>query len=220
MLKTKKDEGLSIRRVQYIYVTLNAAIKQAIRDEITFTNPCAAVKKPKLEDKEQLILSDEQFELLLKEAKGSEYYVLYELAWDTGMRNGQLLGLPWRNIDFKRNIIKVSQKVIRTKASGVHITDKLKSKNSYRDIPITKEVINLLKKHKAKQSAAICAFGIGYKTMYDLVFPNPDGTPQEPSNLSNDFKKIIRKLGFDDSLHFHDMRYPNLNKIQTFFKYA
>ncbi|MDF2873368.1 MAG: Phage integrase [Sporomusa sp.] len=213
MLKTKKDAGLSQRRVQYIYVTLNAAIKQAIMDGKLIANPCTAVKKPTLEQSDRPVISDKDFKRLTVETKKSASHALFELAWDTGMRLGELLGLPWQNINFKTRVITVSQQVKRTKKLGTHITKQLKSTKAYRDIPVTKEIIAILKEHRRQQEAHKKNFGIHYQSKYDLVFPKLDGSPKEPSDISNYFKDVIRRLGLPETLHFHDIRHTHATTL-------
>ncbi len=60
------------------------------------------------------------------------------VAWDTGVRLGELLGLTWHCINTKKLTITVEQSVKRSRAKGVYLSPQLKSKYAYRVLPITK----------------------------------------------------------------------------------
>ena len=49
--------------------------------------------------------------LFLKEANQDSYCNLFTVAIFTGMRQGELLGLSWENVDFKKGVIFVKQQL-------------------------------------------------------------------------------------------------------------
>lgn len=207
LLKTKRESGLSDRRVQAIYVTVNAALAQAVKDRAITWNPCASVTKPTVERRKYIIITQKQYNLIINEAKRSTMRPLFMLAWDTGLRLGELLGLPWRCIDFKKHTIKVDQKVTRTKTLGVHISTRLKSEYAGRTVPVTDEVLRELAAHHTRQAAHILEHGLTYQKQYDLVFPQADGRPKDTRDVSQLFKDMITRLKLPDGIHFHDLRH-------------
>lgn len=207
LLNEKSDAGLSDRRVQYIYVTLNAALKQAVADRAILWNPCLAVKKPTVKPREYIVITQAQYDAITEEAKKSLLRPLFLLAWDTGMRLGELLGLTWRCIDFKKHTVRVEQAVKRSRKLGVHISPELKSKQAYRTVPVTASVIAELLEHKKRQNDHINAYGLKYQSQLDLVFPQEDGSPKDPGDISHYFKDLVRRLKLPERLHFHDIRH-------------
>ena len=76
------------------------------------------------------------------------------VAWDTGMRLGELMGLTWQCVDTKRLTLSVERSVKRSRAQGVYLSPDLKSKYAYRVLPITKETALALTEHRKQQKSA------------------------------------------------------------------
>ena len=214
MIKTKLKNGLSGRRVQYIYTVLNMALTQAENDRAILWNPCKAVKKPIAAKRQYIVITQTQYDTLIEAVSNSSLQPLTALAWDTGMRLGELLGLTWSAIDFKKATITVAQTVRRTKTKGVHLSNTLKSDNANRVLPLTTSAAAALKAHKKRQAAHRLSYGLKYHSEHDLVFPLLDGSPQDPSTASSDWGKIKRKLGFPANLHFHDLRHTYASTLE------
>ena len=214
IIKTKLKNGLSGRRVQYIYTVLNMALTQAENDRAILWNPCKAVKKPIAAKRQYIVITQTQYDTLIEAVSNSSLQPLTALAWDTGMRLGELLGLTWSAIDFKKATITVAQTVRRTKTKGVHLSNTLKSDNANRVLPLTTSAAAALKAHKKRQAAHRLSYGLKYHSEHDLVFPLLDGSPQDPSTASSDWGKIKRKLGFPANLHFHDLRHTYASTLE------
>ena len=97
------------------------------------------------------------------------------------------MGLTWSAIDFKKSTITVRQTVRRTKTKGVHLSTTLKSDNAYRELPLTLAAATALKAHKKRQAEHRLSCGLKYHSEFDLVFPQLDGSPQDPANASATF---------------------------------
>ena len=214
MIKTKLKNGLSGRRVQYIYTVLNMALTQAENDRAILWNPCKAVKKPIAAKRQYIVITQTQYDTLIEAVANSSLQPLTALAWDTGMRLGELLGLTWSAIDFKKATITVAQTVRRTKTKGVHLSTTLKSANANRVVPLTASAAAALKAHKKRQAEHRLSYGLKYHSEHDLVFPLLDGSPQDPSTASSDWGKIKSKLGFPANLHFHDLRHTYASTLE------
>ena len=214
LLKAKRETKLSDRRVQYIFIVLNMALTQAENDRVIIWNPCRAVKKPIAEKREYIVIQRKQYDMILKAVTNSSLQPLTALAWDTGMRMGELMGLTWSAINFKKHTITVRQTVRRTKTKGVHISTTLKSDNSNRVIPLTNDAAAALLEHKKRQAAHRLSYGLKYHDEYDLVFPKLDGSPQDPDNASRDWGNIKRALNLPAGLHFHDLRHTYASTLE------
>ncbi len=214
MIKTKLKNGLSGRRVQYIYTVLNMALTQAENDRALLWNPCRAVKKPTFEKRQYIVISKEQYETVIKAVANTSLQPLTALAWDSGMRLGELMGLTWSAIDYKKATITVAQTVRRTKTKGVHLSSTLKSDNANRVLPLTTSAAAALKAHKKRQAEHRLSIGLKYHSEFDLVFPQLDGSPQDPANASRDWGNIKRDLGLPAKLHFHDLRHTYASTLE------
>lgn len=69
------------------------------------------------------------------------FYLAFSVAYSSGLRISELLGLYWEDIDLENKKIKVQRQLL---TNGT-ITTTLKTSNSYREIPISQIVYNRLK---------------------------------------------------------------------------
>src|SRR5215210_9499520 len=101
--REKLDSGLSPRTVQYIHVTLHKALKQAVMDGLVPRNVTEAVKPPQIQREEICPLTPDQAKALLEtvRAEDDRLEALYVMAITTGLRQGELLGLKWDDVDLE-----------------------------------------------------------------------------------------------------------------------
>jgi integrase len=118
LYQARRDEGRGARTVQLIHTVLHSALKQAVREGLIVRNPVDAVQRPKVERKELPILNEEEARIFLKAVSGNRLEVLYYLALITGIREGELLGLKWSDIDWKKGTLNVQRQVQRLKGQG------------------------------------------------------------------------------------------------------
>ena len=115
-----KTAGKSPTTVRYHLMVLREAIQQAVRDGLLDRNWVDNVTRPKKQRKEMSVLDEEQIRLFLAEAKrSSKYYRLYLAALLTGMRQGELLGLRWRDLDLTLGVASVQQTFYRLNGKGI-----------------------------------------------------------------------------------------------------
>src|SRR5215204_5830868 len=100
LYRQKLDSGLAPRTVNYIHVTLHKALKDAVSDSLIPRN-AASVRAPRPEKPEIYPLSPNQARKLLATAGETQdrFEALYVLALHCGLREGELLGLKWDDID-------------------------------------------------------------------------------------------------------------------------
>jgi len=113
-----KEEGKGARSVQAVHVILHCALKQAVREGLLGRNPVDAVDRPRVEQTETQILSEEQARRLLAVASGSLYETVFCLALISGMRKGELLGLKWSDLDQTKGTILVQRQLQLIKPEG------------------------------------------------------------------------------------------------------
>jgi len=114
LYREKLQAGLSPRTVQYIHVTLHKALKQAVQDGLIPRNATEAVKAPQVRRQEISPLSAEQVKVLLETACGDRLEALSVLAIHTGLRQGELLGLKWEDVDLESGTLRVRRTLATT----------------------------------------------------------------------------------------------------------
>ena len=105
----KAVEKLSARTVHKHHRLLSQALKYAVRQGYLGRNPCELVDPPSWKGKPMRTLTPGEVEVLFDTAKDSHFYPLYYSAVSTGLRQGELLGLRWRDVDLDFLSISVSR---------------------------------------------------------------------------------------------------------------
>ena len=103
--------GLAPKTVKNIHGVLHAALEQAISNGYISRNPTDGCKLPRVVRPEIKPLEPEEIARMLKEAKKDAYDNLFIVAMFTGMRQGELLGLSWDNVNFKTGQITIKQQL-------------------------------------------------------------------------------------------------------------
>src|SRR5947209_14993491 len=99
------NKGLSPRSARYVHAILHRALKQAVRWNLIGRNPADAIDPPRPARKEIAPLTPDQVRRLLATARGDRHYALYLLALTSTMRQGELLGLKWADMDWERGAL-------------------------------------------------------------------------------------------------------------------
>jgi len=195
LYKIKLDSGLSPRTVVYIHTTLHKSLQQAVKWSLIPVNVVANVDKPKNRSKEVKPLDEEQVRRLLEAAGGNPLESLYLIAVTTGLRQGELLGLKWSDVDLEGGILKVR----RTVYNGV--INPPKTKKGKRSVTLTKRAIRSLENHPRE-----C----------EWIFCTKTSTPISCHNLHNrSWKPLLRKAGLPIDTRFHDLRHTAATLLLT-----
>ena len=203
LYRKKLDSGLSNRTVQLIHTTLRKALQQAVSDGILPRNVCEAVKAPRRVKKEMQILTPEQARKFLKAAKGDRLEALYVLAITTGLREGELLGLRWSDVDLEGGKLQVLRQLTRTK-NGLSFTPPKRGRS--RVVRLTDTAVAALKAHKAVQNGERLKAGSLWKDN-GLVFTSNVGTPVDVGNLTyRSFRPLLKRAGLPQ-IRIHDLRH-------------
>jgi integrase len=134
----------------------------------------------------------------------SKYLSAYLLAILKGMRQGEILGLRFKDIDFQLKQIFITQTLSH---DGKELRNGTKTKAGIRTIHIPDVLINHLKNERKK----ILESKLRYRNEYednDLVICTKNGKPVQPTNLLRGFKNDVRKIGLP-ILRFHDLRHTH-----------
>jgi integrase len=189
LYRGKLRSGLSARTVQIIHATLHKALKQALRWALVPKNVTEVVTPPRYRKKEVRTLSPEEVKILLRTARGERFEALYVLAVTTGLRQGELLGLKWGDLDLKKDTLRVR----RTVRNGE--VNPPKSACSTRSVHLTGVAVRALREHGEKN-------GEGY-----WVFPTRNGNPVSRHNLVNrSWRPLLERAGLP-RIPFHNLRH-------------
>lgn len=213
LINEKNIAGLSLSRMKKIKELLNGAYKCAIMENLIVTNPVTGLKLPSKENlitptKEIKRYSDDDIKKLesiiyIRKKNDLTLYrhaFIFILILETGMREGEICALKWRNInlDTKKPYIIVTSTVTFAKqrnsnaeaSKRVLRESSTKTKSGRRTIPLTQKAVNIIKELKREQEK------LGIKSNYLISTPNGDCL--NPRNLIQCFNSICKKANINN----------------------
>jgi len=199
----KACEQLSTRTVHHQHRVLSQSLKFAVRQGYLGRNPCELVDAPSPRSKAMRTLTPFEVEVLFDTAKDSYYYPVIYTAVSTGLRQAELLGLRWRDIDLDMLSISVSQ--VLYKRRGICQFKEPKTSHSRRRVAMTPKLALFLREYKAEREALYHELGKEL-TLDSLVFTSAGGKPIDPCVLTHAFTRIARQAGLE-GVRFHDLRH-------------
>jgi len=205
-LYIEKSKTLSARSVDYIHATLQMSLSQAVRDDL-ITRNVAIGERPRSSRnrKEAKALSPTQVKALLMAARGTRNEALYVVAVHTGLRQGELLGLKWTDIDLDAGKLSVRRSLKVTK-DGLGFGPP-KNKASRRSVPLNKTAVAALRAHRLRQNEERLRSPEWRDA--DIVFPSGVGGPTYRNNLYRlEYKPLLERAGLaGDGFTFHSLRH-------------
>ena len=201
--------GLAPRTVAYQHAIIRAALRHAVRQGLIPRSPCDQVTAPTVYTEEQKVLTPEQAAHFLDVLHGHRLYALFFVALSTGMREGELIGLRWSDVDFAGRRLMV--RVQRQYEQGEGMVERpTKEHRGTKVIELTDDEVAVLQQHRkridAERADLTDRFGVDVWQDYDLVFPSAVGTPLSPSNLRRLHQATLAKAGLE-GVKVHGLRH-------------
>lgn len=203
MMNRKMADGLAAQSVVHIRAILRRALNRAIRLGLVTQNVAALADPPKVERREVNTLTVDQAKRLVIAMRGDRLRGLYLLAVLTGLRQGELLGMRWQDVDFGRSLVNVT--VALQRQNGELRLVPPKTAKSRRAVALTGWGHQVLKQRWVAQEEERWVAGSRWVDT-GLVFTSRHGTPLESGNVLRAFKGLLRKAGVPQ-MRFHDLRH-------------
>jgi integrase len=205
-LYTEKSKALSARSVDYIHATLQMSLSQAMRDDLIPRNVAVGERPRSSRNRQEAkALSPTQVKALLTAARGTRNEALYVVAVHTGLRQGELLGLKWTDVDLDAGRLYV-RRSLKVTEDGLAFGPP-KNKASRRSIPLNKTAVAALRAHRLRQNEERLSAPEWHD--HDLVFPNRVGKPTDHNNLYyREYKPLLERAGLaGEGFTFHTLRH-------------
>lgn len=204
------EQGYTTNTVIHYHAVLHQALAYAVKNDYILSNPVDRVKRPKKNKHISSFYTKEEILTLLDIAKDDPIYIPIVLSSYYGFRRSETLGMRWSAIDFENKTITVNHKVTELTENGktiVYAEDKLKTKSSYRTLPLIPVVEEKLLEHKAKLERNQKLFGNSYcKEYMDYVCVDEMGKLFRPNFVSDHFGWLLKKYGLK-KLTFKELRH-------------
>lgn len=203
------EEGYARNSIDRVVTMIKIAFDRAVVYKVLKENYMRKVKLPKMIKKEMSVWSSEQLNTFLQFTKNKRHYCAYALALFTGMRQGEILGLRWKDIDFKKKIISINQTVVRY---GTEIKQGAKTKSGVRTISIPNQLIEILLEQQKKSDDLKKELGTDFSDKDLVIFNLRNGGVVFPVNLSNSYRRDVKASGLPH-IPFHGMRHTHATML-------
>ncbi len=179
--RAKSKSHLAQGSAKRIHMTLHKSLRQAVRWQMIPRNPCDVVDPPKGYRGEIKPLDRDRVRVLLDTAQRTQprLYALYVLGVTTGMRQSELLGLQWADLDLGAGRLTVKRSVFKGKVNAP------KTARGSRTVRLTRLAVDALMRHKNE-----------HKTSETWVFSTKNGTTLDCGNFHRDhWRRLLDDAG-------------------------
>ena len=203
-------DGCNANTVIHYHAVVRKALQYAVKNGTIPKNPADMVERPKISKYTAGYYREEEMVALFEATKHDSIAVVIQLAAYYGLRRSEVLGVRWSAIDFQRGTISINHKVTEGKAGGkkvLYAEDKLKTKSSFRTLPLIPEVRALLQEVKDRQEYHRKLFMKSYdNTCSDYVCVDEMGKIFKPNYITDHFGLLLKRYNFR-IIRFHDLRH-------------
>ena len=191
--------GYSKSTLSLTSVVIGSMFRQAVKNDLISRNPVDACILPRGRRKvtERQALSERQQERLLEAAHGNPAEGILRLALGTGMRIGEITGLQWSDINWKKNELYVRTTLKQHREKRNFYLDLPKTGSSARTIPLLPEMVRVLKEEQNKRKADKKESGVMWRPlpgMEQLVFLQKDGTPVSGQLVRQQLGRLVDEM--------------------------
>jgi integrase len=197
-----KREGISPHVINKAHSVLHHALQRAEKTGMIIRNVASLVRPPRAPQKEMKCWSELEANQFLTSARSDRLYALFYLALVTGMRQMELLGLKWQDLDRARGIIHVRRQLLR---SGGKFTE-LKTRAAKRSIELGSGTLEVLQEHYQGQIQEQNIAGDRWQEN-DLIFTSTIGSSLNFKNMIERHFKPIMNASNVPTIRFHDIRH-------------
>lgn len=193
------EEGKAKSTIRDCLGRTRECFESAKNNNIIAVNPCIEIILPRVAEKkeERRFLTTEEQKTFLSVAEEKWYKEMFYIMFLTGMRVGEVGGLMWEDVDFKKKEIHVKRSLMCQYEKGVktlRLTEP-KTLNAYRTIPFMGEAEEMFLSQKEKYDRLKLELGDRWRSEYDgLVFCTTLGSECTRHIVEKEIKKIVKEI--------------------------
>lgn len=187
------QKGKTPENLNNCFAHLNHVFNAAVLDDTITKNPCKALKQlkrenPLIKENKHRALSEDETRRFFEAAEARHSYYLndYLIMIKTGMRIGEISALYPTDIDRINGFIHVRRTVTRDEIGGYQIGSSTKTYSGNRDIPLTDEVLEIIKRQQSLNNAL---FGLERD---GLLFKSAEGGILREYGANREIKRICK----------------------------
>lgn len=201
------DEGLKGITVQHLHSLIHLAYKQAIKRRIVTMNPCDQADRPRAVQYIGTYLNSEEINQLIESLDDDPIRIPVIIAAFYGLRRSEVLGIKWSAIDFDESVIRINHKIVNDGFGATLGLDVMKTKSSYRSLPLMPFIKDVLLAEKQRQEEMRRVMRSAYNKEYsEYVCVDALGNLLKPNYVTTHFSYTLEKAGLKH-IRFHDLRH-------------
>ena len=194
------DRGLSLKTVRNAHGVLRAALRHAVEEwKLVPVNVAQPVRLPQYVPPEHETLSPAEVQQVWQQVAGTRWHAFLVLLVMTGLRQGEILGLKWADLDWSHRILQLRRQLQRDK------TFQPTKGRRNRRLDLSELELAALRDHRALQDEDKRRYGERYED-HDLIFCTHRGRPLGWRVVDRDFARILRRAGVK-AITFHESRH-------------
>ena len=195
----------SPRSVHHHRAVLRRALNVARRQRLIDRNPAIDVELPEIPAFEASPLTASEARALL--AVGDRLSPLWRLAIDSGLRESELLGLAWDDVDLDAGSVTVRHQLVRSEGRWQFAPTK--AGRSSETVHLGPSTVKALREHRSRMTAERAPSW----RYHGLVFVSPKGEPIGRSGVLRLFHAACDAAGIERR-RFHDLRGSSATFLQ------
>ena len=203
--RTQGEGGLSQTSVRNVGVVLGRALERGVDWGYLIANPAKKAKKPSPEAKEMRIWAPATVKEFLELERDTREHLVWRLAFYSGARRGEILGLSWDAVDFDAGRLTIHQSLVNVENQPT-LRKTTKTKSGKRLIHLDDETVSILREHRRHQNEERLLAGPLWDNEHKLVFVDELGRMLRPEAITKRFKARVKSHGLDP-IRFHDCRH-------------
>jgi integrase len=207
---TRREKGLAPLTLHHIHSLLRQVLASAVKTKKLARSPIADIETaPKAKRRDKIeVLDEAELAALLDHLRGHWLYIPTLVAASTGLRRGEVLGLRWRDIDFTKGTLQVTQAV--EVVGGKLGVKPPKTERSARTIKLPSSLAPELERHRKEQLEQRLKLGLGGRP--DLVFTSPLGKMFHLDSFSEAFVNKVAEIEIKP-ITFHGLRHTHVTLL-------
>lgn len=184
-------------------------LNEAVRLERLDKNRLDHTRLPKTDDAKRFLTIDEQNKLIAA-SSGDPFQILVHALLGLGLRNGELGGLQWDDLDLDKQLVQVRRQLTDVANDSGKVLTAPPKYNSTRTLPLTDSLCQLLERHHEQQTDRQRSQVGGRWDGNNFVVLNRNGAPLSKDRLRDNVARIGAKAHLND----HDLGAVNCQVLR------
>lgn len=173
-------KGLSDRIVRGGHFVCRKGLEKAVKEGLIRVNSAIGCKLPPKKAKEMQVLTKEEMQRFIIQAKADGYFELFILELCTGMRRGEIAALQWNDLNMQTGELHICRQV--TVVKGASYICAPKTKASIRTVILPPDIVRILEKYKKRINSR-------------WMFPSPvkENLPRHPFSVRAVLERTLER---------------------------